>query len=178
MIDLDTAAAMQRVIAFVNTRDIDAGTDDIATPEQLGAWLRDQDLTPTDARPTGDDLEAAHQLREGLRQALLAHDSHAHDAPLSVRTTVRLQLVIRADGGVSLEAVDDGVTAALAELVAPIPAAVADGSWERTKACPKDTCQWAFYDQSRNRSRRWCSMEVCGNQEKTKSFRQRQRADD
>ena len=178
MTSLNTTAAMERVIAFVNTRDIDAGTDDIATPEQLGSWLRDQDLAPTDARPTGDDLEAAHQLREALRQALLAHDSHAPDAPLSDRTTVPLRLVISADGGVSLEAADDGVAAALAGLVAPIPAAVADGSWERTKVCPKDTCQWAFYDRSRNRSRRWCSMEVCGNQEKTKSFRQRQRVGD
>ena len=178
MTDTDTAAAMRRVIAFVNTRDIDAGSDDIATPEQLWTWLRDQDLASTDARPSSKDLEAAHQLREGLRTALLAHDSHRAAAPLSIRTTVPLQLVISADGGVALEAIEDGVAAAMAALVAPIPAAVGDGSWERTKVCPKDTCQWAFFDQSRNRSRRWCSMEVCGNQEKSKSFRQRQRADD
>ena len=30
-----------------------------------------------------------------------------------------------------------------------------------------------FYDQSRNRSRAWCSMEVCGNREKARSFRVR-----
>ena len=178
MTEQSTASAMQRVIAFVNTRDVDAGTDDIATPEQLGAWLRDQGLAPTGARPSGDDLEAAQQLREGLRQALLAHDSHRLEAPLPGQTTVPLQLVIAADGSVDLRPAEIGVAAALAQIVAPIPAAVADGSWERTKVCPKDTCQWAFYDQSRNRSRRWCSMEVCGNQEKTKSFRQRQRAGD
>ena len=178
MMDLDGTAAMQRVIAFVNTRDIEAGTDDIATPEQLGAWLRDQGLAPTGTRPSGDDLEAAHQLREGLRQALIAHDTHHEPASQSVRAAVPLQLVISGDGGVALQPVAAGTAAALAQLVAPIPAAVADGSWARTKVCPKDTCQWAFYDQSRNRSRRWCSMDVCGNQEKTKSFRERQRADD
>ena len=57
-------------------------------------------------------------------------------------------------------------------------AAVADiqcaGTWERLKACAADDCQWAFYDVSRNRSRTWCSMEECGNREKTRRYRQRQ----
>ena len=34
------------------------------------------------------------------------------------------------------------------------------------KVCPADDCQWAFYDQSRNRSAIWCDMEVCGNRHK------------
>jgi predicted RNA-binding Zn ribbon-like protein len=50
---------------------------------------------------------------------------------------------------------------------------MADGSWERLKVCPADDCLWAFYDRSRNRSRRWCDMEVCGNRAKVRGYRER-----
>jgi len=35
---------------------------------------------------------------------------------------------------------------------------------------------WAFYDESKNRSRRWCSAAECGNLIKVRRFRERQRA--
>ena len=50
------------------------------------------------------------------------------------------------------------------------------GSWERFKICPADDCLRAFFDRSRNRSRTWCSMQVCGNREKARTFRKRTRA--
>lgn len=43
-------------------------------------------------------------------------------------------------------------------------------------ACPADSCGWAFYDHARNRSRRWCSMAVCGNRTKARSYRRRHAA--
>lgn len=176
MTSVETAVAMDRLIAFVNTLDIDAGTDELATPGQVRDWLSAQGLLPDGANVTSSDVAQAHRLREALRSALLAHDAHGDvPTPPPDDTSVPLRLVIGADGGVSLAPAAKGVDAALAQLVLPIPAAAADGTWERVKACPKDTCQWAFFDRSRNRSRRWCSMEVCGNQEKTRSFRDRHR---
>jgi predicted RNA-binding Zn ribbon-like protein len=53
--------------------------------------------------------------------------------------------------------------------------AQADGTWPRLKACPADACGWAFYDRSRNHSRTWCDMSVCGNRAKARSYRARQR---
>jgi predicted RNA-binding Zn ribbon-like protein len=52
-----------------------------------------------------------------------------------------------------------------------VAAAAADGTWERAKACRADDCRWAFYDQSRNRSARWCDMAVCGNRTKVRAYR-------
>jgi len=52
-----------------------------------------------------------------------------------------------------------------------------DGSWRRVKICREDTCQWVFYDQSKNSAKQWCSMRVCGNRNKTRAYRARQRAD-
>ena len=55
-----------------------------------------------------------------------------------------------------------GVDGAIARLLAIVAGAVEQGRWQRLKACPRETCNWAFYDQSKNRSGRWCRMEVCG----------------
>ena len=54
--------------------------------------------------------------------------------------------------------------------------AISDGSWSRLKVCPGDDCGWAFYDESRNRAGRWCSMSVCGGREKARAHYRRQRA--
>ena len=58
-------------------------------------------------------------------------------------------------------------------LLGIVARAQADGTWERMKACPWHTCHVAFYDHSRNRSRTWCSMEVCGNRAKAQTYRRR-----
>ena len=45
----------------------------------------------------------------------------------------------------------------------------------RVRRCADDGCGWLFVDESRNRSRRWCSMEGCGTRAKVARYRQRQR---
>ncbi len=39
---------------------------------------------------------------------------------------------------------------------------------ERVGRCADERCGWLFVDTSRNRSRRWCSMESCGNRAKAR----------
>jgi predicted RNA-binding Zn ribbon-like protein len=48
-----------------------------------------------------------------------------------------------------------------------------DSSWARIKTCPGNNCGWKFLDRSKNRSRRWCDMAVCGNLAKAKQYRAR-----
>ena len=43
------------------------------------------------------------------------------------------------------------------------------------RQCAGDACTHFFYDASKNRSRRWCSMAGCGNREKVAALRKRQR---
>jgi predicted RNA-binding Zn ribbon-like protein len=45
----------------------------------------------------------------------------------------------------------------------------------RIKTCPAHDCGWKFVDRSKNRSRRWCDMAVCGNLTKTRRYRARNR---
>lgn len=48
------------------------------------------------------------------------------------------------------------------------------GPLDRLKTCA--ACPWLFLDESKNRSRRWCSMEVCGTDEKVRRYLARRAA--
>jgi predicted RNA-binding Zn ribbon-like protein len=59
------------------------------------------------------------------------------------------------------------LAAALADLLA------ADRA--RLKVCDNPDCRFAFYDSSKNRTRRWCSHTTCGNRHKLRAYRARLR---
>jgi predicted RNA-binding Zn ribbon-like protein len=48
------------------------------------------------------------------------------------------------------------------------------GPLQRVKRC--DGCQWLFIDESKNRSRRWCSMQDCGTDQKIRRYLARRTA--
>jgi predicted RNA-binding Zn ribbon-like protein len=45
---------------------------------------------------------------------------------------------------------------------------------QRVRACAADPCRWLFLDTSKNHTRRWCNMQVCGNRMKARRFQARQ----
>jgi predicted RNA-binding Zn ribbon-like protein len=51
---------------------------------------------------------------------------------------------------------------------------LADAPLDRLKRC--EGCRWLFLDASKNRSRHWCSMEVCGTNAKKQRYVERRRA--
>jgi len=48
----------------------------------------------------------------------------------------------------------------------------------RIRQCARDGCDWLFVDTSKNRSRRWCTMDVCGSRVKARRYYRRKRAQD
>lgn len=44
----------------------------------------------------------------------------------------------------------------------------------KVRVCAAPDCGWLFLDDTRNRSRRWCDMKICGNREKIRRYRARQ----
>jgi predicted RNA-binding Zn ribbon-like protein len=69
---------------------------------------------------------------------------------------------------------------ALDRLLWPIARSAADlltsAELSRVRECEGETCGWLFMDTSKNRSRRWCSMEDCGNRAKAKRHYRRTKA--
>ena len=46
----------------------------------------------------------------------------------------------------------------------------------RVRACDNPECRWLFMDTSKNHTRRWCDMKVCGNRMKARRFKAQHRA--
>jgi predicted RNA-binding Zn ribbon-like protein len=93
------------------------------------------------------------------------------------RLAAQLPLVVDVAGEVPrlIPATGRSFDDALARILAAVAGAVADGTWTRMKVCRQPDCRWAYFDESRNRSRTWCSMETCGNRAKARMFRERRR---
>jgi predicted RNA-binding Zn ribbon-like protein len=170
------------VRAFVNTRDIDEDEDHIARPEELAGWLVEQHLLSEGATARPADVRRAVRFREALRELLLANND-GHQMPIEagralneVAARARLRLRVDEAGTARLEAAGDTVDAALGRLLVIVYRAMENDTWPRLKACREDTCQWAFYDHSKNRSGHWCSMEVCGSRHKARQYRQRRKS--
>ena len=170
--------ALELVRAFVNTLDLEEGTDAIATSDGLAAWLREAGLSSSGAVDAGDVARAAG-VREAFRDLLLANNegtAPSRDAAATLDATAAragLRLRVGADGQAALVSGAAGLDGALGALLVVTYRAMESGSWRRLKACRNDTCRWAFYDHSRNHSGHWCSMSVCGNRLKVQAYRAR-----
>lgn len=173
----DLPHALDLVIGFVNTLDVEQGIDELEG-DGLSAWLDRHGLSEPGLTIGRREREQAVELREALRGLMLEHNGGSPAALAGER----LEQVSRAgelgvqfgsDGAPTLAPRARGFAAVLARLLVPVVEASADGTWRRVKACRADDCHWAFYDRSRNRSGVWCEMAVCGNRTKVRTYRRR-----
>lgn len=168
---------LELVRAFVNTRDVEAGLDELADGEAVRAWFAARRI-PIEGAITEADHRRILEMREALRSLMAANAGHESDeqaTPLLNRAAANARLVLsfEEDGRADLIADSTGVDRVAGVLLANVFEAMVAGTWERLKACLNDECSWAFYDHSRNRSGKWCTMAVCGNRMKVRSYRER-----
>jgi predicted RNA-binding Zn ribbon-like protein len=169
------------VQALVNTVALESNDDQLDSPEALRRFLTGHGLLGP-SEPVGQaDLALAVELREALRAMLrVNHGEPLDPAALEVvnraAAALPLQVGFDTEGQPVLGPGSAGCRGALAALMAGVAQASAQGTWERLKACSAESCQWAFYDRSKNRSGRWCSMQTCGNRTKTRTYRSRRRS--
>ena len=176
-----TGGGLDLLLDFVNTNDLEGKRDQLATPAQLAAWLAEHGqgvaATSVDARTHARALA----LREGLRALGRANNDETPEpgrleAMADATTALPMTASLATGSQWELRPAATGADAFLATMVATTLRAMADGSWSRVKACQNDTCRWLFIDQSRNRSRQWCDMAICGSRMKSRAYRARQRA--
>ena len=167
------------VLDFLNSADLEGGTDALSDAAGVRRWLGERGLDPGEVDGAG--ALRARALREALRGLALANNGgHAYPVDLATLNRAAVECGLRprfAAGGARLEPAAGGLDGSLGRVVAAVYEAMAAGEWERLKACGRDSCRWAFFDASRNRSRTWCSMATCGNRAKAQRFRARSAAD-
>ncbi|WP_269503426.1 CGNR zinc finger domain-containing protein [Burkholderia sp. IMCC1007] len=176
-------------IDFANTlywRGADAPTETFGTLDDLFVWCREQARVPAGladacraAEKEKDDepatLARALALREVLYRLFHAQaerrEPHADDLALLAgflaEAAPRVALT-RIDGGYAWRIGSAGAT--LAGMLSPVLWSAIDllggARLAKVKRCANDACQWLFIDDSKNGSRRWCSMSSCGNRAK------------
>ncbi|WP_167530681.1 CGNR zinc finger domain-containing protein [Microbispora hainanensis] len=148
-------------------------------PADLARWAAVSRLGLAEADTTADELARAKALRAALWG--LAGD-HVHgrtprqadvDAINSAASAPPLTPVMTADGRRSWAAPATGgqVVATVArDAIELFTGPMAD----RVRECAGDNCALVFVDTSRPGSRRWCSMERCGNRHKVRTHRSRE----
>jgi predicted RNA-binding Zn ribbon-like protein len=173
---------------FVNTEDGDPPLECLRGYGDLVAWgvlvgllsaeegerlMGEADLRPGDA-------EAAYHDALTLRGALydvfraVAEDEAPASRDLEIlreyeREALSRGKLVQEDRGFRWEWRDGRD---LARILWPVAHAAAglltSGTLDRLKLCAG--CYWVFLDTSRNHSRRWCTMEVCGTDEKKRRY--------
>jgi predicted RNA-binding Zn ribbon-like protein len=167
--------------------------DDLQTAEDLLSWaMAAKVLSPEQAasmkrqfrsRPAvGDDvLKEAKRVRTILQEiftsAPKAGPAHipALNSLLSRQTAV--PSLVRDAGNLRLQwhASSPGVQGTLLPVLLSAAEIISGGDFARVRECDSPTCTFLFLDTSKNHSRRWCDMRMCGNRAKVNQFRERQR---
>jgi len=182
--------------SFINTLELDGPDglpdDHIPTVDQALAFLLELDLgheadLRRQARREGRAwLVRIGDVRAALREVWDAQVEGRQPTPTSLETLNRtLDRGPRVELRGTLAGVavahrhpdDDPTGEALARLAMPLVEAIAAGDTTRFRICDNDACRWAFEDASRAGRRRWCDMATCGNRDKVRRFRSRQRDD-
>ena len=134
-------------------------------------------------------LQQAIELREAIYRIFVAV---AHQVEVSIdsadldrfnralsRVLTQARIVPAANGFIWTW---NGSEEALDQVLWPVARSAMDlltsADLGRVRECACESCGWLFLDTSKNRSRRWCSMEACGNRTKARRHYARRRATD
>jgi predicted RNA-binding Zn ribbon-like protein len=130
--------------------------------------------------------DSARELREAAASVLYAAAEGAAPPPTDLRRLARYfqsarqrqELVWTPSGTGSKFACEWGTSQSEGDLPVWIlslqtSALLTSDAMSRLRACGSETCRWLFLDTSKNHTRRWCDMKVCGNRMKARRFQAR-----
>jgi predicted RNA-binding Zn ribbon-like protein len=177
---------------------VDITIDWISDGEGLLAWLEQAHLVPADAleairkRAKPGELDRVAAQARNLRDWFRTFVRERRSKPLKAADLSDLEplnrLLASDEGFGQLVAHKHGKTTVLKfqsarrwrspeSLLLPIGEAMArmlaEEDLSDVKACEGASCTLMFADRTRGRTRRWCSMEICGNRAKQIAHRHR-----
>ncbi|MFI8997934.1 CGNR zinc finger domain-containing protein [Streptomyces sp. NPDC053542] len=147
----------------------------IPTPHRFADWLAVNGLAVDSCTPA--QLDRARELREAIHAAATA--AALQDALPAA--AVRVINDCSAQGRAAAVLTPDGkrrwqlgsascVADALGVIAADAISIIAGERDGKLALCASPTCRAAFFDTSRNRTRKWCDMNTCGNRQKKARF--------
>ncbi|MHB1907479.1 MAG: CGNR zinc finger domain-containing protein [Nitrososphaerales archaeon] len=145
-------------------------------------------ISEIDPKRAEQTLMEARNLRESLYRifSTILHERTPEESDLKIlnkeiaNSYQRLQLVL--DGSNYFQLVWEIGKNELNQMLYPIAKSAVDlltsDSIKFVKECANETegCGWLFIDSSKNHSRKWCSMNDCGNRSKVRNFYARKKS--
>lgn len=183
-----------RVLAFINTlsgRPTASPVERLVSYESLVEWAREQHLVSAAAaerllveakkhpHQAASVLARARDFREALNGLAAAIDAN-RQPPAEVLETIGAGLarayangrLIPHEGALQwIASAEDDLERIIWEVGRAAGRLVVSPRLARVRACAANDCGWWFVDDTKNRSRRWCDMTLCGNREKLRRFR-------
>lgn len=180
---------------FVNTVVVKQGkeSDLLETPDDLLGWAVSAGLLETGeasflAKSAGSSLgrifDEAKAFRDTLRGVAidLSNGRSARRAAVEeINSYLRrgygfIELVLEGPRPeLKFRKVIDEPRKLLAAVASDAATLLAEGDPSLVKQCESEKCVLFFYDSTKNHSRRWCSMEGCGNREKARAYYRRKK---
>ena len=142
-------------------------------------WTEEHGLART-ATSTREIFDQAMALREALRSLeAMNNGDRADDAPVRLLNELidsfGVHPIVQPFGEVKLRAsAATGRNAPIASILVMALDAMSSGVWTRFKLCQDPDCRASFYDATKNGTKTWCSMDVCGARNKMRRMRERQ----
>ena len=154
---------------------------EVLTPKQARSLRREA------AESAGEKaLRSARELREAAAEFLYATLEERKPASSSIAALERLfkdarkQQRLRRDKAALHWDWPEGELAAelpVAVLALRVEALLMSERVQALRECGDPGCRWLFLDTSKNHTRRWCDMKVCGNRMKARRFKASHAAD-
>jgi predicted RNA-binding Zn ribbon-like protein len=123
-------------------------------------------------------LKRCIELREAIAEIFYARLDGRRPSPASVRTlersvkSARFQQQLRwTREGLAWDWRASGAGLPLWALSLSASHLMLSEHMHRVRACDNPGCRWLFLDTSKNHTRRWCDMRVCGNRMKARRFK-------
>jgi predicted RNA-binding Zn ribbon-like protein len=182
--------ALADLYDFANTLDLRHFThhgvqhqqaEELGSPAALGEWMKQRGWLDRGAVPSQRTFDAALRLRGAVREYLKCEPVDRLRKPAIVEALTKamerfpLRVAVAGKDGMKLLPAEADAQAGLSPIVAGIYDGSANGTLDRLKMCAADECQRVFFDRSKPGTRRWCQSALCGNRQKTRTYRERQK---
>jgi predicted RNA-binding Zn ribbon-like protein len=153
--------------------------DELETPEQLSEWMASRGLLIPRTTLSKSAHAQALRLRAVLRDYIQLEPGEARRDRAVVKAlnemAAQFPLVVDVDarGKLGVSPSQRNGVGSLAAVLGELEHVAAAGRLDRLKMCASAECRWIFFDRSKPSSRRWCVSALCGNREKTRTYRRR-----
>lgn len=154
---------------------------DFASVVEWAEWAVRHGLTSA-TTSTPRIFGQAMMLHASLRSLEASHNGieQGASAALTLNRLIRtlgVRPLIAPSGDVQLIAkTRSGRVAPVAAVLVMALEAMSSDQWRRFKLCRDESCRASYYDASRNATKTWCSMDVCGSRNKMRRLRGRRKA--